>query len=136
MSKQADPNLVARAIDQIDRSRLVQLTVDLTNIPSPTGYEGDMARAVREVLAGAGFDATLQPIGDERYNAIGRLQGQGGGKSLMFNGHLDTSFGPEQAHRGKGGQRFGSAASRIQFAPGPAATPPRTPTRGPAEPGA
>lgn len=102
MSKKADPNLVARAIDQIDRSRLVQLTVDLTNIPSPTGFEGDMARAVREVLAGAGFDATLQPIGDERYNAIGRLQGQGGGKSLMFNGHLDTSFGPEQAHRGIG----------------------------------
>jgi acetylornithine deacetylase len=44
----------------------------------------------------------LQPIGDERYNAVGRLQGQGGGKSLMFNGHLDTSFGPEQAHRGIG----------------------------------
>ena len=43
-----------------------------------------------------------QPIGDERYNAIGRLQGEGGGKSLMFNGHLDTSFGPEQAHRGLG----------------------------------
>jgi acetylornithine deacetylase/succinyl-diaminopimelate desuccinylase-like protein len=102
MSKKVKPDLVARAIDQIDRSRLVQLTVDLTNIPSPTGFEGDMARAVREVLAGAGFDATLQPIGDERYNAVGRLQGQGGGKSLMFNGHLDTSFGPEQAHRGIG----------------------------------
>jgi acetylornithine deacetylase len=61
-----------------------------------------MARAVHEVLKGTGFDATLQPIGDERYNAVGRLQGQGGGKSLMFNGHLDTSFGPEQAHRGIG----------------------------------
>jgi acetylornithine deacetylase len=61
-----------------------------------------MARAVHEVLKGAGLDATLQPIGDARYNAIGRLQGRGGGKSLMFNGHLDTSFGPEQAHRGIG----------------------------------
>lgn len=102
MSKNPDPNLVARAVDQIDRDRLVQLTVDLTDIPSPTGFEGDMARAVHEVLQGSGFDATLQPIGDERYNAIGRLQGQGGGRSLMFNGHLDTSFGPEQAHRGVG----------------------------------
>lgn len=101
MSK-AKSDLLAKAIDQIDRDRLIQLTVDLTNIPSPTGYEGDMARAVHEVLGGAGFDATLQPVGDERYNAIGRLQGQGGGKSLMFNGHLDTSFGPEQAHRGIG----------------------------------
>jgi acetylornithine deacetylase len=93
---------ITRAVDQIDRERLVTLTVDLTNIPSPTGFEGDMARAVHEVLRGTGFDATLQPIGDERYNAVGRLQGQGGGKSLMFNGHLDTSFGPEQAHRGIG----------------------------------
>ncbi|MEW8141951.1 MAG: M20/M25/M40 family metallo-hydrolase [Candidatus Thiodiazotropha endolucinida] len=95
-------NLIAKAIDQIDRDRLVQLVIDLTNIPSPTGYEGDMARAVHEVLEGSGFDATLQPIGDERYNAVGRLCGAGGGKSIMFNGHLDTSFGPEQAHRGIG----------------------------------
>ena len=102
MNHKADANIVAKAIDQIDRDRLVQLTVDLTNIPSPTGFEGDMARAVKEVFETVGLDTTLQPIGDERYNTIGRLQGQGGGKSLMFNGHLDTSFGPEQAHRGIG----------------------------------
>ena len=102
MSKQKHSELLAKAVDLVDRDRLVQLTVDLTNIPSPTGSEGDMARAVHQVLSSAGLDATLQPIGDERYNAIGRLQGQGGGKSLMFNGHLDTSFGPEQAHRGIG----------------------------------
>ena len=102
MKHKVDANIIAKAVDQIDRGRLVQLTVDLTNIPSPTGYEGDMARAVHEVFETVGLDATLQPIGDERYNTIGRLQGQGGGKSLMFNGHLDTSFGPEQAHRGIG----------------------------------
>ncbi len=102
MSHKAHANILAKAVAHIDRNRLVQLTVDLTNIPSPTGFEGDMARAVHEVLKSAGFDATLQPIGDERYNAIGRLQGDGGGKSVMFNGHLDTSFGPEQAHRGIG----------------------------------
>jgi acetylornithine deacetylase len=102
MNQKVDANIVAKAIDQIDRDRLVQLTVDLTNIPSPTGFEGDMARAVYEVFETVGLDTTLQSIGDERYNTIGRLQGQGGGKSLMFNGHLDTSFGPEQAHRGVG----------------------------------
>ncbi|MEJ8569758.1 M20/M25/M40 family metallo-hydrolase [Elongatibacter sediminis] len=102
MTQNVSPDLLAKATEHIDRDRLVQLTVDLTNIPSPTGYEGDMARAVHEVLGSAGLDAVLQPIGDERYNAVGRLQGAGGGKSLMFNGHLDTSFGPEQAHRGIG----------------------------------
>jgi acetylornithine deacetylase/succinyl-diaminopimelate desuccinylase-like protein len=103
-----NPELVQRAIDQIDRDRLVKLVMDLVDIPSPTGYEGDMARAVNEVLQGANFDSVLQPIGDERYNAVGRLQGLGGGKSLMFNGHLDTSFGPEQAHRGLGYQCKGT----------------------------
>jgi len=102
MANKIDPSVVARAVEEIDRDRLVQLVIDLTNIPSPTGYEGDMARAVHEVFKGAGFDSVLQPIGDERYNTVGRLQGHGGGKSLMFNGHLDTSFGPEQAHRGIG----------------------------------
>jgi acetylornithine deacetylase len=102
MSKTTNSELVAKAIDQIDRGRLVKLVMDLVDIPSPTGEEENMARAVYSELEEAGFDATLQPIGDDRYNAVGRLQGQGGGKSLMFNGHLDTSFGPEQAHRGIG----------------------------------
>lgn len=105
---QADAQLVNKAIQHIDRDRLVKLVMQLVDIPSPTGFEGDMARAFHEVLAQSGFDATLQPIGDARYNAIGRLQGSGGGKSLMFNGHMDTSFGPEQAHRGIGYQCKGT----------------------------
>jgi len=102
MSKTVNNDLVVSAIEHIDRDRLVKLVMDLVDIPSPTGEEEGVARAVYGELQEAGFDATLQPIGDDRYNAIGRLQGQGGGKSLMFNGHLDTSFGPEQAHRGIG----------------------------------
>ncbi|MDH3512725.1 MAG: M20/M25/M40 family metallo-hydrolase, partial [Gammaproteobacteria bacterium] len=102
MPDRVDQDLVAKAVEQIDRDQLIDLVVQLVNVPSPTGYEGDMAREVHEVLSSAGFRATLQPIGDDRYNAIGILEGQGGGKTLMFNGHLDTSFGPEQAHRGLG----------------------------------
>lgn len=102
MPNKVNPELVQKAVDQINRERLVDLVVQLVNVPSPTGYEGDMARALHEVLQGANFRSTLQPVGDERYNAIGLFEGLGGGKSLMFNGHLDTSFGPEQAHRGLG----------------------------------
>ena len=96
--------LAARAIEHIDRERLVKLVMELVDIPSPTGEEEEVARVLHGILGDAGFDAVLQPIGDSRYNAIGRMQGRGGGKSLMFNGHLDTSFGPEQAHRGLGYQ--------------------------------
>jgi len=102
MANKVDPLLVNKAIAEIDRSRLVDLVVQLVNVPSPTGFEGDMAREFHRVLQDSGFRARLQPIGDERYNAIGLWEGNGGGKTLMFNGHLDTSFGPEQAHRGVG----------------------------------
>lgn len=102
MSANVDQAVIKKAVDCIDRDRLVQLVVDLVNVPSPTGFEGDMARTLHEVLQGSGFRSVLQPIGDDRYNTIGKWQGEGGGKSLMFNGHLDTSFGPEQAHRGLG----------------------------------
>ena len=102
MTNDIDPQIIRQAVERIDRDRLIDLVVQLVNIPSPTGFEGDMARAFHEVLLGAGLRATLQPIGDERYNAIGKWEGTGSGKTLMFNGHLDTSFGPEQAHRGLG----------------------------------
>jgi len=94
--------LVDQAVDHVDRDRLASLTIDLTNIPSPTGEEGVIARAYLDMLSDAGLIATLQAIGDDRYNAVGILEGQGGGKSLMFNGHLDTSFGNDFADRGPG----------------------------------
>ncbi len=102
MTNKADQALVKKAIEHIDRDRLVDLVVQLVNVPSPTGFEGDMAREFHKVLSESGFRTTLQPIGDERYNAIGLWEGAGGGKTLLFNGHIDTSFGPEQAHRGLG----------------------------------
>src|SRR4029077_2752533 len=33
-----------------------------------------------------------QAVEDGRANALGILEGAGGGKSLMFNGHMDTSY--------------------------------------------
>jgi acetylornithine deacetylase/succinyl-diaminopimelate desuccinylase-like protein len=102
MTNNVDQALVKKAVEHIDRDRLVDLVVQLVNVPSPTGFEGDMAREFHQVLQDSGFRTTLQPIGDERYNAIGLWEGAGGGKTLLFNGHLDTSFGPEQAHRGLG----------------------------------
>ena len=45
MSNKVDQDLVAKAVDHIDRGRMIDLVVELVNIPSPTGFEGDMARA-------------------------------------------------------------------------------------------
>jgi acetylornithine deacetylase/succinyl-diaminopimelate desuccinylase-like protein len=99
---------IERAVGLVDRDRLIALTVALTDIPSPTGEEAEIARAYLDTLAGAGLDTTLQAIGDDRYNAVGRLEGTGGGRSLMFNGHLDTSFGNEFEDRGAGFRTAGT----------------------------
>lgn len=102
MARKTQADLVAKAIAGVDRDRLVKLVVDFTNIPSPTGEEAEMARVYHDALSGTGFRSTLQSIGDGRYNVLGVLEGAGGGKSLMFNGHFDTSFGPEMSDRGIG----------------------------------
>jgi acetylornithine deacetylase len=52
-------------------------------------------RLLAEYMAGQmtelGLHSELMPVPGERLNAIGTLKGQGGGHSLLFNGHLDTN---------------------------------------------
>jgi acetylornithine deacetylase len=42
-------------------------------------------------MRGLGLDAAPSPVEAGRFNAIGTWRGTGGGKSLLFNGHLDTN---------------------------------------------
>lgn len=59
---------------------------------SQTEGERELARIMVGEMKAIGLEAELQPFdGGERFNAIGRLPGMGGGKSLLFNGHLDTN---------------------------------------------
>jgi acetylornithine deacetylase len=59
---------------------------------SETEGERVLARRMTQEMKAIGLDADLQPFNDgARFNAIGRLKGTGGGKSLLFNGHLDTN---------------------------------------------
>src|SRR5215510_13495750 len=58
---------------------------------SGTPEESELARSMVERLKEIGLEAELQPVGESRFNAIGRLKGTGGGASLLFNGHLDTN---------------------------------------------
>lgn len=59
---------------------------------SETDGERDLARVMAQELTAIGLEAELQPFDEgRRFNAIGRLKGSGGGKSILFNGHLDTN---------------------------------------------
>ena len=57
----------------------------------PTGERAARALHGRAQMKAIGLEAELQPVEGERVNAIGRWRGTGGGKSLLFNGHLDTN---------------------------------------------
>ena len=58
---------------------------------SQTDGEKDLARYMVGQMREIGLAADLQSVPGDRFNAIGTLRGSGGGKSLLFNGHLDTN---------------------------------------------
>jgi acetylornithine deacetylase/succinyl-diaminopimelate desuccinylase-like protein len=86
-----DPRLVERIVAEVKEEEIVAMSCDVINIPSPTGGELQMAEYMRTALRQLGLDITWQEVEESRANVVGRWVGSGGGKNLMFNGHMDTS---------------------------------------------
>jgi len=86
-----DPKLISRIIAEVREDEIVAMASDLINIPSPTGEEFHMAEYMQSALRQLGLNVTWQEVEDGRANVVGRWTGSGGGKNLMFNGHMDTS---------------------------------------------
>jgi len=79
------------------------MSCDVINIPSPTGGELHMAQYMQNALQRLGLVVTWQEVEESRANVVGRWPGFGGGKNLMFNGHMDTSnTGQEEFLTGAG----------------------------------
>ena len=90
-------------LEIIDKQTTAKLLTDLVNISSPTGEEAAIAKYLVDRFDGVGLQATLQEADQDRFNAVGILEGDGSGLSLMFNGHLDTSFTGREKVGLKGG---------------------------------
>jgi acetylornithine deacetylase len=58
---------------------------------SETDGERALARHMAEAMRDIRLEAETTPVPGDRLNAVGRWRGSGGGKSLLFNGHLDTN---------------------------------------------
>src|ERR671919_389723 len=76
----------------IDERRLVDRALRLVSTPSFTGSEEPAAELVRAELASLGLQVQWQQVEDGRANVLATWPGAGGGPTLMFNGHLDTSY--------------------------------------------
>jgi acetylornithine deacetylase len=81
----------------IDRDFLVETLQKLVQINSvnpglvpgnPGEYE--IGAYITEVLRTIGLDPQFHEIQPDRVNVVATLEGSGGGKSLMLNGHMDT----------------------------------------------
>ena len=91
LTSKLDAKLVERILAEIREQEIVAMCCDVINIPSPTGEELQMAQYMRTALQQLGLQVTWQEVEDGRANVIGRWEGAGGGRCLMFNGHMDTS---------------------------------------------
>ena len=80
-------------ISRLDEKAALDFLSTMVRHKSYTETEGErkLAAFMVERMRELGLDADLQPVVGDRVNAIGRLKGQGGGSSLLFNGHLDTN---------------------------------------------
>ena len=77
---------------RIQPDRLVDLAVRLVSVPSFTGSEQALAELMADVLEQIELHVQWQQVEDRRANVLGTWAGTGGGPTLMFNGHLDTSY--------------------------------------------
>ena len=82
-----------KLIESVDRDRSLDFLSRMVRFKtySNTPGELELARFMVEAMRRLGLEAELQPVEGERCNAIGRWHGAGGGKSLLFNGHMDTN---------------------------------------------
>jgi acetylornithine deacetylase/succinyl-diaminopimelate desuccinylase-like protein len=77
---------------RIRKDRLVETASTMIDIASFTGDEQRMAELMVSLYESMGLQVQWQQVEEGRANALGTWRGSGGGKTLMFNGHMDTSY--------------------------------------------
>ena len=82
---------------QIDRDYLIQTLINLVRLNSinPSLVEGgageaNIAAYVAHEMHQLGLSVDVHEVAPGRPNVVGTLTGQGGGRSLMLNAHMDT----------------------------------------------
>jgi tripeptide aminopeptidase len=75
-------------IQQLETATMREL-IELTEIPAPPFMESKRAERYREMLQNAGVDSIWT---DEVGNVLALRKGNGNGKTVLIEGHLDTVF--------------------------------------------
>ncbi len=98
-------DLSARLRAAVNRQRLVDTAVQLVAVPSRTGEAGAVGDRLAEILSGDGFRVERPAGGHPAAPAVVvRFDSGNPGRTLEYNGHLDTvhlPFVPPQVHEGR-----------------------------------
>lgn len=89
---------VADLLTSLDEQKeeLAELVLHLANTYGPVGQEINTAREVDRWYQENGLESEVVELVEGRANVVARLKGDGTGKSLIFNAHLDTeASGPD-----------------------------------------
>jgi len=84
---------VLKYLSQIDEKELIALCQELIRIPShkeAEERERKIASFIQDTLEKENIEVNLQEVVEGRSNVIARIRGEGGGSTLLFNGHMDT----------------------------------------------
>lgn len=83
--------LVKQICDAVNRDRLVDTAVDLISVPSPTLSAGDVSNRLAEILVAEDFVVDRPEANwPEAPAVVTRLDSGVDGRTLQFDGHLDT----------------------------------------------
>jgi acetylornithine deacetylase len=89
---------VAKASAFVTAEAVRDVLMDMVNISSPTGGEGELANYIVDRMEKVGLDTELQYISEGRPNAVGHMRGRGTGTNLLLTGHMDTSYDGNEPH--------------------------------------
>lgn len=69
---------------------IIRRLVEIPSYPGVKNQETDVANCIKDIFHKEGISAQVVPVSEGRCNIIARLEGRGGGKTLLLTGHTDT----------------------------------------------
>jgi acetylornithine deacetylase/succinyl-diaminopimelate desuccinylase-like protein len=115
MDDTSDAGRLDKIRSAVNRERLVETAMSLIALPSPTRSAGAVADCLAEILADDGFEVE-RPDADwpEAPAVVVRLETGRPGRTMQFDGHLDTVHLPFVPPRLQEGVLYGSGASDMK----------------------
>jgi acetylornithine deacetylase/succinyl-diaminopimelate desuccinylase-like protein len=120
MGRSADvQNAMQDAATQLSQAiqydRLVDTAIKLVEVPSPTRSAADVSDRLDEILRQDGFSVQRPAAGWPAAPAVvSRYESASAGRTLQFNGHLDTVHLPFVPPRVENGMLYGSGCSDMK----------------------